>query len=71
MCLLTGWSREVRVMKRRKSSEPEATDMEEVELVRILMASVISSRSPTNVAAAQVDGYYNKYVHIWRKRTSA
>ena len=58
-------------MKRRKSSEPEATDMEEVELVRILMASVISSRSPTNVAAAQVDGYYNQYVHIWRKRTSA
>ena len=57
-------------MKRRKSSEPEATEMEEVELVRILMASVISSRSPTNVAAAQVDGYYNKYVHIWRKRTS-
>ena len=58
-------------MKRRKSSEPEATEMEEVELVRILMASVISSRSPTNVAAAQVDGYYNKYVHIWCKRTSA
>ena len=39
------------MMKRRKSSEPEATDTEDAELVRALMASVISSRSPISVPA--------------------
>ena len=48
-------------MKRRKSSEPEATDMEEVELVRTLMAFVISSRSPTSVPAVWVARYDRKY----------
>ena len=41
-------------MKRRKSSEPEATDTEEAELVRALMASVISSRCPISVPAVWV-----------------
>ena len=59
--LLTVCSREVRVMNRRKSSQPEDTETVEVfAFIRASVACLMSSRSPAIVPAGK---YQNGVFH--------